>query len=369
MADQPVDQQRPLLERFPRLCSHLPFEPLGVFPTPVRRLTALQEELAIQGLWIKNDDLSALDYGGNKIRKLEFLLADALNRGCSTVLTFGGLGSNHALATSINCKRLGLHCVAVLTPEPPTEAVRRTLLYHQLLGTQIEVAQRYNDALAAAARVTSECGANNVYEVPFGGSSWVGATGFVNAALELDEQIKAQLLPQPEVIYIGLGTAGSAAGLALGLRLAGRQIPIEAVQVTPDSIAPGKLYAELYVETSRELNALDPAIPLLKPGRGETVVRHDQLGEGYAIPTSQGHEAARLLLETEAVTSSLTYTAKTLAALIADARAGRLQDRQALFWNTYNSRPYPDVLPANSRDGRWQDLPAELHFLFADQRV
>ncbi|GAG08413.1 unnamed protein product, partial [marine sediment metagenome] len=87
----------------------------------------LGARLSIEELWVKCDDISAPDYGGNKIRKLEFLLADARQRGCTTVLTFGGLGSNHALATALNCNRLGLNCIAVLTPEPATEAVRRTL--------------------------------------------------------------------------------------------------------------------------------------------------------------------------------------------------------------------------------------------------
>ena len=128
---------RPLFKRFSGLFGRLPFIALGQLPTPVKPLVTLAKKIGVADLWVKCDDISAPVYGGNKIRKLEFLLATAIAQGCTSVLTFGGLGSNHALATSINCKRLGIQCIAVLTPEPATEAVRRTLRYHQLLGTRL----------------------------------------------------------------------------------------------------------------------------------------------------------------------------------------------------------------------------------------
>jgi len=351
---------RPLFERFPALSSQLPFIALGELPTPVNRLVNLQQRLGLEELWVKRDDLSAPTYGGNKIRKLEFLLADALQKNCGTVVTFGGLGSNHALATSLNCRQLGLKSVAILTPEPATDAVRRTLRYHLLLGTEIRIANRYADTRTIADMITAERGAQEVYEVPFGGSSWRGTTGFVNAALELDQQVTAGLLPAPDVIYLGLGTAGSVAGLALGLRLLNRSTQIQAVQVTPDSVRPGSLCERLYVETLGKLRALDTSIPAIDPLSSAVTVRKDQLGEGYAIPTMAAKEAAQLMSEEESMNSSLTYTAKTMAALIADARAGLLSGKRALFWNTYNSRPYPEL----PEDDSWKKLPPELHFMF-----
>jgi D-cysteine desulfhydrase len=327
-------------------------------------LAALGKELGIEKLWAKCDDLSAASYGGNKIRKLEFLLADALTRGCSTVLTFGGAGSNHALATSIYCRQLGLDCVVVLTPEPATDAVRRTLRYHLKLGTRIEVAQHYPDVRTTADRIIAEIGTDKVYEAPFGGSSWVGATGFVNAAFELQDQIAAAALPAPDVIYMGCGTTGSVAGLALGLNTdlsAGVDSPrIEAVQVTPDSVNPARLYRQLVAETATKLKQYGASLDVSQLNLNTVNVRNDQLGEGYAIPTAEAKEAAALMTRLESIPSSLTYTAKTMAALIADARAGLLQDKCVLFWNTYNSRAYP-ALPA---DDSWQSLPAELHSFF-----
>jgi len=357
-----ISTSRPLLERYPALASKLPFIALGDLPTPARQLKTLGDQLDIGELWIKCDDVSAPDYGGNKIRKLEFLLADAIAQGCNTVLTFGGLGSNHALATSLNCRHLGLECVAILTPEPATDAVRRTIRYHQQLDTHIEVAKRYVDTRTIADRVIAERGANNVYEVPFGGSSWVGALGFVNAAFELSQQIDQGLLPEPDHIYVGCGTAGTTAGLALGLRLAERSIPIEAVQVTPDSIAPEALYRNLYSETIEQLCLLDSAIAPVMPVFADSRVRADQLGAGYAIPTAAAHEATQLLATTESVTASLTYTAKVMAALIADTRSGLLAGKRALFWNTFNSHPYPLLEETDN----WNELPQALHFLFTD---
>ena len=361
-----TEPQRAMFARYPGLESRLPFIALGDLPTPVVPLHTLAAAIGTRsgaaGLWCKRDDLSSAVYGGNKVRKLEFLLGDALARGCTTILTFGGLGSNHALATAINCRRLGLECIAVLTPEPATEAVRRTLRYHQKLGTHIEVATSYQDIRTLADSLTGGKPDGSVYEIPFGGSSWLGATGFVNAGLELADQVHSGALPEPDVIFMGCGTAGSVAGLALGLELAGSKATIEAVQVTPDSLRPDRLAKSLVTETARELHAIDTRVVLNETAIDRVRIRNDQLGGGYAIPTRAAEEAAELMLKAESLTTSLTYTAKTLAALIADYRNGTLAGKQVLFWNTYNSRPYPDL----PQDDSWNKLPRELHAVFRD---
>ncbi|MGI9289990.1 MAG: 1-aminocyclopropane-1-carboxylate deaminase/D-cysteine desulfhydrase [Gammaproteobacteria bacterium] len=351
---------RALFSRYPSLREKLPFLPMADLPTPVHRVTELEEIIGLDSLWIKRDDLTAEDYGGNKIRKLEFLLAAARQNNSSTVITFGGLGSNHALATSINCRKLGLDCVAVLTPEPPTEAVRRTLRYHLMLGTHIEVAHDYADVRATADRVRESVGAEYCYEIPFGGSSWLGALGFVDAALELHQQIKTKNLPCPDRIYIGCGTAGSVAGLAYGLTLAGLNTNIQGVQVTPESMQPQKLFRDLFTEIGRELSTRDPSVPQLGLDQASVDIRNDQLGGGYAISTEAAETAAELLRNDAELPVSITYTGKAMAALLADAGRGLLADKQVLFWNTYNSRPYP-ALPD---DDSWRKLPAAIHPIF-----
>ncbi len=291
------EPQRALFAQYPGLQSGLPFIALGDLPTPVVPLHGLAAALGTSteaaGLWCKRDDLSSAVYGGNKVRKLEFLLGDAVDRGCTTVLTFGGLGSNHALATAINCLRLNLECIAVLTPEPATEAVRRTLRYHQRLGTRIEVATNYKDIRTLADSLIGGEPDGSVYEIPFGGSSWLGATGFVNAGLELADQIDSGALPEPDVIFMGCGTAGSVAGLALGLELAGSKATIEAVQVTPDSLRPDRLTRALVTETARELHAIDTSVVFNEAAINRVRIRNDQLGGGYAIPTQSGRGSCR----------------------------------------------------------------------------
>lgn len=356
-----MSAKRAIFERYPALRDTLPFIELGELPTPVHRITELEEALGVERLWIKRDDISARDYGGNKVRKLEFLLAAAKQLHCSHVITYGGFGSNHALATAINCRKLGLKCVVILTPEPITEAVKRTLRYHRELGTRIEIARAYQETTDICARLRNELGAANCYEIPFGGSSWLGGVGFVSAAFELQQQVQAGVLDMPDRIYLGCGTAGSVAGLAVGLKLAGIETAIEGVQVTPESMQPERLYRTLFRQINSELHARDPSIPLLDEADAGVTVRLDQLGDGYAMPTEAGRRAADIMLRNGGLPVSLTYTAKTLAALMADAGRGLLAGRNALFWNTYNSHAYPELPDEDD----WSHLPADMQALLA----
>ena len=169
---------RPLFDRYPGLRDKLPLIELATLPTPIQAPQQLAREIGVDSLLLKRDDLSAQLYGGNKVRKLEFLLADALAGDYGAVLTYGGAGSNHALATAIYAKQSGLDCHAILAREPATESVAKKLLYHLDLGTQLESADTMPAIRAASERILASNGA--VYEIPFGGSSWRGAAGFVN---------------------------------------------------------------------------------------------------------------------------------------------------------------------------------------------
>lgn len=350
----------PLFRRYPLLASGLPYVPLGTWPTPLTSAPTLAEAIGVKELWVKRDDLSAPVYGGNKVRKLEFLLAAARNQGCTAVLTYGGLGSNHALATSLYCRQLGLNCGVVLTPEPLTDAVRDTLRYHVMLGTRITVAQGYADVATAGARLRAEMSGEACYEIPFGGSSAPGVLGFVNAAFELADQISTGAMPAPDSVYLACGTAGSAAGLALGLQLAGLQTAIEAVQVTPMSLKPDEAIARLFHQSELLMHSLQPDIVLPANAFAHMRLRADQLGAGYARPTAAAKAAQSLVQAELQLPVSITYTAKALAALIADAQSGDLQHRRVLFWNTYNSHPLPETVARSD----WRRLPIELHGCF-----
>jgi D-cysteine desulfhydrase len=185
--------------------------------------------------------------------------------------------------------------------------------------------------------------------------------GFVNAGLELAGQIERHELAAPDTIFLALGTTGSAAGLALGLAMAGLDSLIEAVMVTPPSMQHELLFARLFAEANKELNARDVHVSLYTEPFAQTNLRADQLGRGYAMPTPRAEAAAGFMREQLNLPASVTYTAKAMAGLRADADKGKLAGKNVLFWNTYNARPYPPLPDDNS----WQQLPESMHKYFA----
>ena len=346
---------RPLFDAYPQLADTLPITELATLPTPLLDAGTLADDHKL-ALWLKQDAATGETYGGNKVRKLEFLLADALEQRCTDVITYGAAGSNHALATSIYARQYGLRCHAILSHQPASPKVAKTLRYHLNIGTQMIPADGFPAMQAAAKaaqqRIQAEGGSG--YEIPFGGSSATGTVGFVNAAFELKAQIDDGLLPAPDLIYVACGTSGSATGLSLGLRLAGLQTKVVAVQVTPDFLSNADAHAKLFEETNRLLHTLDPAIPLLDDPLQNIIHRHDQFGSGYAEATEQGDAAVAKIKNVLGLQLETTYTGKALAALMDDVAKGAIDGQNVVFWNTYNAQPYPDP---RSDDN---DIPEEL---------
>ena len=323
--------EHPALRRLPR-------EFLGDYPTPVQHCR--DGELR---LWIKRDDLSHPLYGGNKLRKLEYLLGQAIARGHRSVATFGAAGSNHALATALHATALGLDCVCLLGEQPSSPAVRRTLNRHLAIGTRLVPWQGSRSRRLALYRrlFRGSRPACRPWIIPIGGSSWQGSVGFVNAARELARQVREGELPEPDLIYLPLGTMGTVAGLAAGLAAAGLGSRVVAVRVVIGKIADERRTRRLAVKTATLLNRLDPRFPVPAPGNLNLEVRDEFLGEGYAVPTPAAEQAVRWAAEHAGLTLETTYSGKALSALLADARAGRLARRNVLFWNTYSSAPMP----------------------------
>lgn len=351
----------PLARHFPQLAASLPRRRLGSLPVPVERLPSLAAELGAGQLMVKRDDLSGDAYGGNKVRKLEYLLGDALARACNAVMTFGAVGSNHLLATAVYARQCGLRCYGVVTPQPPAPAVAAKLRYHALLGTELVLAEgmRGVEDCAAALLAAHPGGPSRVYRIPWGGSSWLGAVGFVAAALELAQQ----LTEPPDYIYLANGTMGTSVGLAIGCRLLRWPTRIVAVRVAPFPLNNEEILERLFQSTIAELVRRDPSFPALEDPWVNIGLRDEFLGDGYAIPTPGALEAIELLRERAGLTLDETYTGKAMAALIADARAGRLAGRRTLFWHSYSSRPFPDELA----QAAVERLPAALQpYLAAD---
>jgi 1-aminocyclopropane-1-carboxylate deaminase/D-cysteine desulfhydrase-like pyridoxal-dependent ACC family enzyme len=362
----------PLFEQYPLLQQKLAYVPLGEFPTPVQKLERLGAKLGINQLYIKRDDLSGKVYGGNKPRKLEFILGNAVRSGAKEVIVFGGVGSNHALATAIYAQKIGLKSISMLMPQPNARYVRRNLLMSHdhgaeihLCGAELESAMNmplvYMATIYQFLRHWLKTGCFPYFIHP-GGSSPLGVIGFVNAAFELREQIAAGKLPEPEYIYVPCGTMGTAAGLALGLKAAKLNSRVVSVRVTSEKFAnPGNMI-RLITRANSLLHSLDASFPIFGFSVADVDIRHNYFGKRYALFTNEGMAAVSEMRQCEELTLDGTYTGKTLAALIDDAKSSGLRDKTILFWNTLNSRDFSDAIASIQH----HSLPKAFHHYFVE---
>ena len=355
----------PLFESYPVLERTFPRVALGQFPTPVIRLDRLGREVGAEGLYLKHDGVSGPTYGGNKIRKLEFLLGRALARGAKEVITFGYAGSNHAAATAVCAREVGLRSISMLLPQANAHYLRRNLLMSHACGAELHAASSIPSLAAAAAfqlarhKLTT---GRFPMVIAAGGSSPLGTVGYVNAAFELQRQIDAGVMPMPERIYVPLGSMGTAVGLMLGLRVLKMPMHVVSVRVVDERFASARMMSRLFARTSALLHARDSSFPRSELAEEKIDIRGAFFGECYACFTQDGVKARELLGRTEDIVLDGTYTAKALAALLSDLRDGRLQDGATLFWNTYNAR----ALDSSIDNIDFHDLPRAFHRYFKE---
>ena len=358
-----VDEPR-LFARFPGLRGKVPWMPLGRFPTPVERLVKLGEHLGRDDLYVKRDDLSGEPYGGNKVRKLEFTLADARARGCRTVITAGAVGSNHVVATSIYGREANLRVVGILVPQPVQENLRSNVLACAHVGAQLVPVRSDSLALAGAVRVYARWWRRDrrrPYVLWVGGSSTVGVLGYVEAALEIAEQVEQGALPRPATIFVPVGSSGTLAGLVLGLALAELDCTAIGVRVYDKTFASERVVAHLARRALRYLRRRDSSVPRLDLSRRNVAMIHDYFGLGYARYTRRCVEAMELARRLESMKLEGTYSGKAQASFIDAVRSNpaenlheaTIEEGPALFINTYNSRSLdplgdcagPQILP------------------------
>jgi len=335
----------PLYGRYPELRETLPRLPLGKGPSPVAAMSRLSSQLGGPPLWVKNDGLYGSIYGGNKARKLELILADALRCRCRTVITFGAIGTNHGLATTLYAREHGLRTVLLLIDQPVDDHVREQVWRLHQAGAVLYRTRTVRRTAVATPFVMLRYAdlprARMPYFLPAGGSSPLGAVGFVNAALELADQIAAGELPEPAHIFVALGSSGTAAGLLLGLRLAGLRSRLLPVVVNDTIVVGGRTVTGLANRTARLLRRRGASLPEGDIWPEEVTVLSDWLGAGYGHPTEAAARAEELVRETEGLELEGVYTAKTMAALIDLVKVGELGDGPVLYWHTYNALPLP----------------------------
>lgn len=323
-------------ERFPELAETLPRLVLGRGPTPVRELTALPGPGVT--VWLKDDGLYGSLVGGNKARKLEWTLADALRRGHTTIVTIGATGTNHGLATSLYARERGIRTVLLLVDQPVDEHVRRQL---ELLERSGATLYRTHGAIRTAAalpwamlRHADPRARKLPYFLTVGGSSPLGCLGSVEAALELGRQVRAGQLPEPSHVVIALGSGGTAAGLALGLKLTGLRTKVVAILVTDKLRLSGRTVARLARRTLALLRKRGAAVPDISISAGDLDVETRWLGAGYGHPIPEAERADELAAR-EGLVLEPVYTAKAMAALL-QLRGERAFGRgPVLFWNTH----------------------------------
>jgi D-cysteine desulfhydrase len=363
----------PLFEQYPLLGEKLAYVPLCEFPTPVQKLERLGAELGISQLYIKRDDLSGKVYGGNKPRKLEFILGNALRSKAKEVMTFGGAGSNHALATAIYARQVGLKSISMLMPQPNARYVRRNLLMSHYCGAELHLCgagfESVRNMPLVYAATTYQLLRHRLkkgrtpYFISPGGSSPLGDTGIVNAALELRKQITSGEMPEPEYIYVACGTMGTAAGLILGLRAAKLSGRVVSVAGSSKKFANTRAMIKFTDKRNSLLCSLDASFPRFEFSETDVDIRHDYFGKRYALFTDEGMKAVSLMRECEGIKLDGTYTGKALAALKNDAKSGRLRGKAVLFWNTLNSKDFSDAIS----DLDYHDLPRCFHRYFEEK--
>jgi D-cysteine desulfhydrase len=319
---------------FPGIAAKLPKTAFASLPTPLSQ-HVLDTQAGRSDISIKHDENTSAVYGGNKVRKLEYILHRAIQRGAKRVATFGAIGSNHALATAIFARKLGLQCTCFLAHQRPTANVVPVLNQHLQLGTQLV---RYGGGIDQLKLFRRYIQKRDTWVIPLGGSCWFGAVGFVNAGLELAAQIDGGEIPCPERIYIANGTMGSAAGLAIGLALAGIPAQLHAVRVADNSFTHWQVLRKLIDKTALMLQRLDDSFPGDIVRRVNIVWRGEFYAGGYAHADNATKDAVRIAADEFDLELETTYTGKAMAALIHDVRG---TTRSSLFWNTYSSQALP----------------------------
>jgi len=311
--------------------AHLPSLPLVASPTPIEPMPRLRDALGGgPQLLIKRDDAIAFGFGGNKVRKLALVAARAQAEGADTLITAGGVQSNHARATAAAAAKLGMRAVLVANGTPQAAPTANALL-DRLLGAEVvHVAAREARAPKMeeiAGRLRAD--GRRPFTIPIGASTPLGALGYVLAVAELVEQ-----MPPPDVIIHSTSSGGTQAGLVAGCRLLGLATRVIGISAD-DSATSLKSTIATIVSGVGELVAGHPERVALPPLDPAIEVDDAFVGDGYGIPTAASREAIELAARCEAIFLDPTYTAKAMAALIAYVRQRRFKDAETiLFWHT-----------------------------------
>ena len=313
------------------LLSDFPRVPLAHLPTPLEPLRRLSEHLGGPEIWVKRDDCTGLATGGNKTRKLEFSMGQAVEQGATTIITVGAVQSNHVRQAAAAACKLGMDCEILLEHRiaDPGALYRNSgnVLLDRLFGAKLHEYPKGADFDAAMAEIAEEVGARGgvPYIIPGGASNKVGALGYVGCVEELLQQCDEQDIAFDHLVTAS-GSAGTHAGLAVGLRASGSDLPVLGIGVGVPHEEQVKRVVDLAIDTAEYIG---------KPGcvtPEDIVVDCSYIGPGYGQPTEAMNEAVVLLARTEGLLFDPVYTGKALAGMIDYVRQGRFDASQKIVF-------------------------------------
>ena len=335
------------LSRFPRV-------QLAHLPTPLEPMKRLSEALGVE-LWIKRDDCTGLSTGGNKTRKLEFLMAEALAQGADMVMTQGATQTNHGRQTAASAAKLGLKCHILLEDRTSYEDANYNtngnVLLDHLHGATTEKFPGGHDMPAEMERVAEKMRADGhkVYVIPGGGSNPTGALGYVNCAFELLAQANDAGLQIDRVVH-ATGSSGTQAGLVTGFCAMNSGVPVLGIGTRAPQPKQEQMVYDLACKTADKLGY---------PGvvkREDVMANTDYVGQGYGIPTASGIEAIRIFAELEGILLDPCYSAKGAAGLIDLARKGTFNGERVVFLHTGGAAALGGYDFAFDHANRWVNL-------------
>jgi D-cysteine desulfhydrase family pyridoxal phosphate-dependent enzyme len=323
-----------------QLFSKIPKEKLGFFPTPFHKLERLSEELEMN-LYIKRDDFTGRGlFGGNKIRKLQYLMADAKAKGCEYVFTYGAVQSNHAMQTVTACRCCGLKPILYLVSIVQTDEddVRSNLLLDKIMdaeihiveenGTDTEVLEQRSIELAREHMKLLESQGHKCYDIPMGGASEIGSAGFIEGFIEMTAQAESEGFI-PDYVFHGTGTGGTAAGLVAGRNLIDSSAKIISVNV---SYKPEN-YNEKISELSNKALMYIGIEPNVKPE--DFIFDLNYYMPGYELPNERANNAIKRLAASEGILIDPVYTGKAFYGLLDYIESGRVpRGSNVVFWHT-----------------------------------
>ena len=374
-----MKQEDPILFRkYPNLKNRVPWIPLLTnIPTPIERLTELEKEFELDSgkIYIKRDDKNHPIYGGNKLRKFEFIFGKVLKKKKKGVVTIGGIGTNHGLACAIVCHFLNppLKCHLYLFHQPLTWHVQRSLLLFDYFGAKLHLGK--GDISTFIKFLFFKLLHPRFFLMFPGGSplfgigSSLGTIGFINAAFELKNQIDQNIIREPDAIFVAGGSVGTTAGLVAGCRILGLKTKVHVVAVYTDLTSNPSAVKKNANKAIKYLRKRDKSIPNIKVKEEDFVFITGYLGSGYGIKTIRGQNAVDKVYELEGYKRDFkletTYTGKAMAGMFDYLKKEENKNKTILFWNTYNSNDVDKYL--KETNFQYKKLPKIFHKFYKER--